>query len=81
MNIKRQTVGESLKRLSAKSVGLSVLVAFLAFGTSALAQKTTNSMPAHDSPPDVEFIDMMTMHHQQGIEMARLAEQKTQLPR
>lgn len=69
-----------MKRTSVKAVTLLALVAVLAFGVSAFA-RPTNSMPVHDSPPDVEFIDMMIMHHQQGIEMARMAEQKAQLPR
>lgn len=59
---------------------LLALVAILTLGTSALANNTS-LMPVHDSPPDVEFLDMMMMHHQQGIEMARMAEQKAQLPR
>lgn len=31
-----------------------------------------------DAPYDLHFIDMMMMHHQQGIEMARLAQEKGQ---
>ncbi|MBA3320582.1 MAG: DUF305 domain-containing protein [Pyrinomonadaceae bacterium] len=69
-----------MKRTSVKSITLLALVALLAFGASALAHEPTWTA-VHDSPPDVEFIDMMMMHHQQGIEMARLAEGKATLPR
>jgi len=31
-----------------------------------------------DMPYDLHFIDMMVMHHEQGVEMARLAEEKGQ---
>lgn len=36
------------------------------------------SKQAGDMPPGLHFIDMMMMHHQEGIEMARLAEGKAQ---
>ena len=38
----------------------------------------TGHMQSGDMPYDLHFIDMMMMHHQQGIEMARLAEGKAQ---
>jgi uncharacterized protein (DUF305 family) len=40
----------------------------------------TGQQQAADMPPGLHFIDMMMMHHQQGIEMARLAEGKAQSP-
>lgn len=70
-----------MKRTSIKSVTLLALGAVLTIGAAVALARATNSVTAHDSPPDVEFIDMMMMHHQQGVEMARLAEQKAQLPR
>ncbi len=69
-----------MKTITTKFLALFALVAFLTTGANTFA-RTTNPNAPHDSPPDVEFLDMMTMHHEQGIEMARIAEQKAQLPR
>jgi uncharacterized protein (DUF305 family) len=54
------------------------VVACLTLG--ALARGASSPVP-HDSPPDVAFLDMMILHHRQGVEMVRLAEMKGQLPR
>lgn len=69
-----------MKTTNTKFLALFALVTLLAAGANTFAHTTNPNVP-HDSPPDVEFLDMMTMHHQQGIEMARMAEQKAQLPR
>lgn len=69
-----------MKIISVKSLMLLALATVVAIGGSAFANNTS-SMSLHDSPPDVEFLDMMVMHHRQGIEMARMAEQKAELLR
>ncbi len=54
-------------------LGVSVMVAVS--GTQTQAQNQSNSQMG-DMPYDLHFIDMMIMHHRQGIAMARLAERK-----
>lgn len=56
--------------------------------TGGAAQGQSTHSGHHQPPPqsgnvpyDLHFIDMMTMHHQHGIEMARLAEEKGENPR
>ena len=70
----------NMKNIALRSLALLAFVALLAFGVNAFTHEPTTT-PVHDSPTDVEFLDMMTMHHQQGVEMARMAETKGQLPR
>ena len=48
-------------------------------GIHTQAQTQTGSQMA-DMPYDLHFIDMMRMHHRQGIAMARLAEKKGSTP-
>lgn len=36
-----------------------------------------HSQAGHDMPYDLHFIDMMMHHHREGVEMARLAEEKS----
>lgn len=56
-----------------KFIGLSALVVALSiFSTTSRAQQTG------DMPYDLHFIDMMIMHHQEGIEMAQMAQTKAQ---
>ncbi len=69
-----------MKNIAFRSLTSFAFVALLAFGVSAFTHEPTTT-PIHDSPPDVEFLDMMTMHHRQGIDMARMVETKGQLPR
>ncbi|HWW75906.1 MAG TPA: DUF305 domain-containing protein [Pyrinomonadaceae bacterium] len=68
-----------MKRKSARTITLFALVAALAVGAAALPHEP-GSAARHDSPYDLSFIDMMMMHHRQGLEMARLAEDRGQLP-
>ena len=63
-NAKRQTL-----------VSLLVVSAFIVIsgsGAKIVAQQMS------DMPYDLHFIDMMIMHHQEGIEMAELAQTKAQ---
>lgn len=59
------------------------LVALAAVLTPALAGGIAHSRRAaaglQGAPHDLQFIDMMIMHHQGGIEMARMAESKGRL--
>lgn len=60
----------------------------LATGIFAVTAEVTVSAQDHsghagqaqsgDMPSDLHYIDMMVMHHEQGVEMARLAEEKGQ---
>lgn len=68
-----------MKRISASTITLLALAALLTVGSVAFAHDPKPGT-AHDSPYDLSFIDMMMMHHSQGIEMARMAESKGQLP-
>lgn len=68
-----------MKRKLGGLITLLALVAVLAGGAAAFAHEP-GPAARHDSPYDLSFIDMMMMHHQQGLEMARLAESKGQLP-
>ncbi len=54
-------------------LGVSVLVAVS--GTQTYAQNQSSSQMGN-MPYDLHFIDMMVMHHRQGITMARVAERK-----
>ena len=56
-----------------------VLVVMTVEMSSFAANNGTTSL-IKKSPADLEFIDMMMMHHQQGIEMARVALSKAHLP-
>lgn len=53
----------------------TLVVGLLAF-TSVLTAGRTQQM--QDMPFDLHFIDMMIMHHQEGVEMAELAQTKAQ---
>ena len=60
------------------TAGLIAVIVFSMFttkGPSAFAQQMGNM------PYDLHFIDMMIMHHQEGIEMAQLAASKSTNPR
>lgn len=55
------------------ALALAIIVSFWASGKSVV---TANQMG--DMPYDLHFIDMMIMHHQEGIEMAQMAQTKAQ---
>jgi uncharacterized protein (DUF305 family) len=71
------------------AAAFAVAVFTLAAGGSVMAQghtghtgqqpqQHTGHMQPGDMTPGLHFIDMTMMHHRQGIEMARLAEEKSQ---
>ena len=70
-----------MKRITTRTFKLLAFVALLAVVSAASANDPNSTSALHNSPPDVEFLDMMMLHHQGGIEMARMAEQKATLPR
>ena len=53
--------------------GALTLAVVLSFGIIATSNSRVNAQ-MQDMPYDLHFIDMMIMHHQEGIEMAQLAE-------
>ncbi len=73
------------KKLTAVVLRSAVaLAAVLAVAVGAAAQQSGHDMSGMqmgNTPYDLHFIDMMVMHHQQGIEMARLAQEKGQSAR
>ena len=72
--MKKQTTSRSLKLMALAVVAACTITAY---ATGAVVRPAA----ADRATVDREFIDMMMMHHRQGIEMARLAESKGQLPR
>lgn len=72
--------GKTMKVIPLKSTAFAALAVVACLTSGALAHGASSPLP-HDSPPDVAFLDMMILHHRQGVEMARLAETKGQLPR
>lgn len=58
------------KLFTASALGLVVALSIFAIGSRA--------QQMGDMPYDLHFIDMMIMHHQEGIEMAQMAETKAQ---
>jgi uncharacterized protein (DUF305 family) len=60
------------KNLIGMSTALGLAVAFSVFASGSRAQQMG------DMPYDLHFIDMMIMHHQEGIEMAQMAQTKAQ---
>src|SRR5918993_4026993 len=63
-----------IKRRAAFALACAAVVAFGV--VSAAAQDHTGHGQAAGMPYDLHFIDMTIMHHDQGVEMARLAQQK-----
>jgi uncharacterized protein (DUF305 family) len=57
---------------------LAAGIFFTTAGVSVGAQDHSGHAQSADMPPGLHFIDMMMMHHREGIEMARLAEGKSQ---
>ena len=49
----------------------------MAQGHTGHTSQATGQAHSGDMSPGLHFVDMMMMHHQQGIEMARLAEEKS----
>lgn len=70
------------KKLVTVTRGALAFVVVLAGAVAAAAQGNTGhdmgGMQMGDTPYDLHYIDMTIMHHQQGIDMARLAEEKGQ---
>ena len=62
-------------RLTAKAT--AALVAVLLFGVFTTNGLRGVAQQMGDMPYDLHFIDMMIMHHQEGIEMAQLAATKS----
>lgn len=67
-----------MKTITVRAFTFFMLIAFLAVGSTTDAHHSSPIVP-HDSPYDLSFIDMMMMHHRQGLEMARMAESNGQL--
>lgn len=68
----------SLIALSA--LALAIVLGFSVYetsGTRVFASNEASPQQMGDMPYDLHFTDMMIMHHQQGIEMAQMAESKT----
>lgn len=63
-----------------KALALLALAVVLTIGGSVLIARSAVATILHDSPHDLAFIDMMMMHHDEGIAMARMVEAKGQLP-
>lgn len=61
------------------AVGALALALVLNFGVSKAGVPNTPQMG--DMPYDLHFIDMMIMHHQEGIEMAQMAQTKAVNPK
>ena len=79
------------KQLTRIAAGALTFASVLALGAATAAaqghtghtgqppqQQQTGQMQSGDMTPGLHFIDMTMMHHRQGIEMARLAEEKGQ---
>lgn len=67
--------------INALRVTTIILIVALWMTTSTVFGAAESApLSPHDSPYDLSFIDMMTMHHSSGIEMARLVESKAKLP-
>ncbi len=63
-----------------RTLALLAFAVVSTIGGSALVAGNAVAATLHDSPPDLAFIDMMMMHHDQAIAMARMVETKGQLP-
>lgn len=62
-------------KLISSTLALAVIIGLGIFGSTSL------SAQMGDMPYDLHFIDMMTMHHQEGIEMAQMAQTKAVNPK
>ena len=82
---------KQLTQVRAKAFAIAMALAIGTFVLSAEAPVMAQGQSGHaghsnqtqsgDMPYDLHFIDMMMMHHRQGIEMAKLAEEKAENPR
>ena len=61
------------------AVGVLALTLVLGFGVGRTRLATAAQMG--DMPYDLHYIDMMIMHHQEGIEMAQMAQTKAVSPK
>ena len=66
-------------RANLVAVGALAFALVLSFGVSNAA--VVNAPQMGDMPYDLHFIDMMIMHHQEGIEMAQMAQTKAVNPK
>lgn len=78
MNTNRIRRGAAGALAAAALVALSVVSAAQGHTGHAGQQQTGHAGhgPAAEMPYDLHYIDMTIMHHEQGVEMARLAEEK-----
>ena len=58
--------------------GAFTLAIVLSLGIIAINNSRVGAHQMQDMPYDLHFIDMMIMHHQEGLEMAQLAETQAQ---
>lgn len=65
--------------LRSSLVAMTFVVAFVATGCG-MSSMTSGATGAKAVPFDRQFIDMMVPHHEGAIEMARIAEQRSQRP-
>lgn len=70
-----------MKFSCAKLVTVGALAVAVIVGFGILGSSRVSAMQMGDMPYDLHFIDMMTMHHQEGIEMAQMAQTKAVNPR
>ena len=76
----RQTQAHALAFAAACALAVFTLAAEVsvrAQGHTGHTGPSSGQTHSGDMPPGLHFIDMMMMHHRQGIEMARLAEEKS----
>lgn len=70
-----------------KAIYLTILMAVTLVGSTAVSAVSQGQQghaghdqkagkPAADSQYDLQFLDSMTMHHQHGVEMAKMAQEK-----
>lgn len=67
-----------MKRNGSNLLAVSALSLAMMLGFGILNSARVAAQQMGDMPYDLHFIDMMIMHHQEGIEMAQLAQNKAQ---
>jgi uncharacterized protein (DUF305 family) len=60
-------------------IAMSLVIAFAASGCG-MSSMTSTGASTKAAPFDQQFIDMMVPHHEGAVEMARIAEQRSQRP-
>lgn len=72
----------SLKQIKSLVLSVSLVVAaFVASAATTRAQQNMSGMQMQDMPYDLHFIDMMIMHHNQGIDIAKLVDGRSTNPK